>query len=492
MSALTRRELLLSGTVGLGVAALASPVPAAVVTAAERAFHYDHICGTSLDVWFTADRDTDAEARVLAEVDRLTAVFSLYDPDSELSRLNRSFGTVAVSADLLAVLAHYQEWQTRTAGACNPRVSVFVNMWAYAELTQQLPDAGFLVHLARFIARPDYTLDEARGTATRTAVSSLDLNAIAKGYIVGRLADLLKSIPGVSAGLVNLGGDMAAFGEAYTVGVQDPFAPAENATPLGTFALCDAAVATSGGYQRFHTIHGQRYSHLIDPRTGWPATAVASATVIAPTSVTANALATTLGVMGIDEGLRLVSTVAGAECLIVGPDGKQFRSPGFPLRLIAVNADAPKGAWPDGFQVSVALELPAVNAAKYRRPYVAVWFEDADGKAVRTLTVWGNSPKYTKDLSDWWKFAKEDKALVKATTRATRGPGKYELVWDGKDDGGKAVPAGIYTVRVEVHREHGKHLRQSGKIECGAEKAELKLPKNDETGQTVLTYGAMK
>ncbi len=488
MAVLTRRELLLSGTVG--VAALASPAPAAVATAAERAFHYDHICGTSLDVWFTGDRDANAEDRLLAEVERLRRVFSLYDADSELSRLNRSSGTVAVSPDLMAVLELYREWQARTGGACNPRVAVFANIWAYAEQVQQLPDAGFLLDIARFIARPGYVPDG--NNAIKTGSCALNLNAIAKGYIVGRLADVLKSIPGVSAGLVNLGGDMAAFGAAYTVGVQDPMNPAENATPLGTFTLRDAAVATSGGYQRFHTIHGERFSHLIDPRTGRPADAVASATVIAPTGATANALATTLGVMGIDEGLRLVSTVTGAECLLVGPDGKRFRSPGFPLRPMAVNADAPKGAWPDGFQVGVALELPVVNAAKYRRPYVAVWFEDADGKAVRTLTVWGNSPKYTKDLSDWWKFAKEDKTLVKATTRATRGPGRYELVWDGKDDGGKAVPAGTYTVRVEVHREHGKHLRQSGKIECGAETAELKLAKNEETGDTVVTYGAKK
>ena len=211
MSELTRRELLLTGTVGLGVAVLAGEAPAAVVTSAERAFHYDHICGTSLDVWFTADRDTDAEDRLLLEVARLTAVFSLYDTNSELSRFNQRSGTVAVSPDLLAVLTHYEEWQARTSGACNPRVGVFVRLWAEAEKAQQLPDAGLLSEVSRFIARPDYTLDEARGTATRTAVSSLDLNAIAKGYIVGRLADLLKSVPGVSAGLVNLGGDTAEF-----------------------------------------------------------------------------------------------------------------------------------------------------------------------------------------------------------------------------------------------------------------------------------------
>jgi hypothetical protein len=95
-------------------------------------------------------------------------------------------------------------------------------------------------------------------------------------------------------------------------------------------------------------------------------------------------------------------------------------------------------------------------------------------------------------LNDWWKFARGTPTVVKAVTRATRGPGKYALVWDGKDDVGKAVPQGSYTVKVEVHREHGKHLRQSGKIECGADAATLKLAKNDETGETVVTYGAKK
>jgi hypothetical protein len=136
----------------------------------------------------------------------------------------------------------------------------------------------------------------------------------------------------------------------------------------------------------------------------------------------------------------------------------------------------------------VAVELPNVAAARYRRPYVAVWVEDDKGKAVRTLGVWGNAPKYLKDLSDWWKIAKDDAGLVKAVARATRGPGKYELVWDGKDEKGNPVPRGTYTVRVEVHREFGAHLRQSGKIECLDKPAALKLEKNAETAETVVEF----
>jgi hypothetical protein len=119
-------------------------------------------------------------------------------------------------------------------------------------------------------------------------------------------------------------------------------------------------------------------------------------------------------------------------------------------------------------------------------------FEDDAGKAVRTLAVWGDAPKYLRDLSDWWKIGKGDADLVKAVTRATRGPGKYNLVWDGKDDKGNALPQGTYTVRVEVHREHGKHLRQSGKIDCKEDDAAVKLDKNEEAGETAVEYGKKK
>ena len=73
-----------------------------------------------------------------------------------------------------------------------------------------------------------------------------------------------------------------------------------------------------------------------------------------------------------------------------------------------------------------------------------------------------------------------------------RSPGKYTVVWDGKDDKGKVLPQGTYTVRVEVHREHGKHLFQTGKIQCGSEPAKLTLEANAETGETVVEYRKRK
>ena len=115
----------------------------------------------------------------------------------------------------------------------------------------------------------------------------------------------------------------------WTVGVQDPHHPEDNAPAIARCCLHDHAIATSGGYERFYTIDGKRHSHIFDPRTGRSADGAASATVIADDNVTANALATTLCVLTPVEGLRLAAATPGVECLLVTKDGKQFRSAGF-------------------------------------------------------------------------------------------------------------------------------------------------------------------
>ena len=121
-----------------------------------------------------------------------------------------------------------------------------------------------------------------------------------------------------------------------------------------------------------------------------------------------------------------------------------------------------------------------------------MWVEDEAAKPVRTITVWGNSPRYWKDLPQWWKFARNDNDLVKAVTRATRSPGKHQIAWDGKDDKGTPLPQGTYTIHVEVHREHGKLVRQTGKLACGADDAAVTLERNAETEPTVIDYARKK
>jgi thiamine biosynthesis lipoprotein len=503
---ITRRDWLKAAPAGLAAIALPSPATAGDRgTEAEFAFHYDHVIGTSLDLHVAAPNEAAAEAAgraVLDEVERLRLVLSGYDSSSELSRLNRTREPVSISPELAAVLRAYEHWQRATGGALSGRLGDLARVWKQAEVEGQIPSARALEALANDLRSPDWHLDGGN-TVTRITARPLDLNALGKAFIIDRAIEAARAADWAVTGLLlNLGGDIAAWGlppggGGWAVGIQSPFNSHDNAAPIGGLRLTNQAVAGSGGYQRYYTIGGQRYSHVLDPRTGRPAAGVAAATVVAADAVTANALATSLCVLSPADGLRLVRRVPGAECLIVAADGTPFRSPGLGLfevsRLnsasVQAKADDKSGEpWPEGYQVLVSVELPKVEAKRYRRPYVAVWVEDDKGKAVRTLGVWGNAPKYLKDLSDWWKIGKGDSDLVKAVARATRGPGKYDLAWDGKDEKGKALPQGTYTVRIEVHREFGAHLRQSGKIDCLAAAASAKMEKNDETGETVVAY----
>jgi thiamine biosynthesis lipoprotein ApbE len=511
---LTRRELLQAGLAGLaaGVVRVEGEEPGRS-SADEFSFHTDHVLGTSLDVWLTAPHEAAAEQAaevILAEIERLRRIFSTYDADSELCRLNRTREPVLVSSDLFAVLRAYEGWQSRSGGACNPLVESLLRLWSEAELAGTPPDERTLAQIVQEIREPGWTLDKVHGTVTRHTDHALNLNAVAKGYVLQRSVEAVRAhVPQVRGLLLNLGGDLLTWGQApprgWLIGVQDPRRPEENGHPLTAFRLQDGAVATSGGYQRFFTIAGRRYSHLIDPRSGLPAAGLASATVLAPNSLTANALATTLCVLDPEAGLRLVANTPGAACLLVTEDGQLLRSEGIAAAEVAGRAEDPaaKGkpdvkegekekapAWPADHQVTIALELPRqTDARRYRRPYVAVWIEGPDGKSLRTITVWGRQARWIPTLTDWWKIARGNDDLVKAVTRATRAPGQYTVVWDGKDDKGVPLPQGTYTIRIEVHREHGKHVLQTGKIACAAEPARVSLKENAETGATTVTYG---
>ena len=470
----------------LSAAAVALPCVVVLLPASESdrfegfSFHRDNVLGTSLDLYVSTTSEDDAkrcEAAVLDEMDRLERLLSTRDPDSEISRVNRGEQT-ASSIELRDILALCDNWHARTDGAFDARLGGLVQVWRDAERKQMLPEEAQL-----------------RTLAARLHEQPLNVDALGKAYIIDRAARAAQVRTGVRGLLLNVGGDVVALGDSnaanrsgWRIGVTNPHRPEDNAPPLTRLRLRDQAVATSGAYERPVMIQGVAYSHILDPRTGQPAAGVASATVVASDAASANALATTLCVLSPEAGLQLVERTPGADCLLVGADGKVQRSSR--LAEVFVKADTPSEKWPDGNELAIAVTLiKPTTGRKITRPYVAVWIEDADGKAVKTLGVWGHERKYLKDLSDWWKFAKDDDDLIKSSTKATRAPGKYTLVWDGTNDKGKALPPGTYSVHIEVHREHGNHIHQTGKIECGEEKVMVTLDATKETGEAEVKYG---
>lgn len=294
--------------------------------------------------------------------------------------------------------------------------------------------------------------------------------------------------------MFDIGGDEASFGKGpggrpWRVGIADPRHPADNALPMLTIGLADRCCATSGGYARGFEIHGVHHSHILDPGTGRPATAVLQATVVAPDAATADALATALCVLDPAEGLELAGSLAGVECLVVDAAGKRHVSRGFAtLQPEEPSAATAAGGFPDDFELRVDLELPRIST-RYKRPYTAVWIEDTQGAHVSTLALWGRNRRWISELTGWWRAAGSAADDLDAVARASRGPGRYAVTWGGRDEQGKAMGPGEYVVVVEVSREHGGHTTVRQKVRCGNTAAEWQLAANKELASCTVSYG---
>ena len=220
------------------------------------AFHRENVLGTSFELLVNSVRPGEAELceqQVLAEVERLRLILSTYDSTSEINRVRA--GSPVESSDLKSLLSAYDLWAERTGGAIDVNMAEVIGLWKGAKTVAPSEE-----ELAKAIAQP----------------CAYNVDALGKGYIIDRAVEVARRF--APSGLLNIGGDIRVWGEqTWNIGIADPFAPAENSKQLSGFALRNGAVATSGGYSRFVNLGGQRYSHIIDPRTLRPANGVASA-----------------------------------------------------------------------------------------------------------------------------------------------------------------------------------------------------------------------
>jgi len=243
-----------------------------------------------------------------AAVDEVDGQMSTWKPDSDLMRLNAApIGEwIAVPARLLEVLRLGLEIGRASGGAFDIGMGDAVMSWGFGP-EAAAPD-GIRTAMAAS-RRPAHDVLEINGEHVRKAAPiALDLNGIAKGYGVDRLAEILRN-QGISDGLVGIDGEMRAMGlrpdgEAWTIAVEAP--DAERRTPHSILALQDAAVATSGDYRHWVEVQGRRLSHTMDPRRGAPLIASpASITVVARSCAEADAWATALMVLGPVKGATL-------------------------------------------------------------------------------------------------------------------------------------------------------------------------------------------
>jgi thiamine biosynthesis lipoprotein len=481
--AMKRQRLTARFLGGAALAAMAS-LPA---QAQSWSFHDDHVLGTSLDIVAVAVEEKAAQIAadlVRGEIQRLDAVLSGWRADSELARLNRA-PALKASPDLFAVIAATESWRDRTLGAFSARLGRLENAGAS---TEPAP-------LARAIADARVSLDPATLTIQRPAPIEFAVDGLAKGYIVDRAVDAARALPGLQGLMVDIGGDLKCWGTAPTaagwrIGVPAaPDAP-DNQAPALVLSLGSKAVATSGV--------GGRGVSARDPSSGLAATRIAMVTTIADHAADADALASAFSVMAPADSLALVKTIPGAAARIVASDGSVHVSQGFPVQLAqatrpnAPQAKPPGEAWPAGYSVAIDYEIPQLGGGRRsRNPYVTLWITNESGGLVRTLIYLAGKRRYIDENYIFWdKYGSAQPDLVESITRPTRPPGRYTLVWDGKDDQGRPVPQGKYFLNVEAAREHGGHNVQRIELNLGSKAVTAGAEGAGELGATHARYGA--
>lgn len=490
--------------------------------ASERfVFRHEHVLGTSLEIQVEASQQDSAERaedRVLHEIERLAKIYSSYDSDSELNRWRLRVGqATAISAELYNLLAACDRWRNLSAGAFNPTVQALTQVWQAGERENRFPTAEALAATVARMQTAPWRLDFVSQTATPLTDLPISLNAIAKGAIIDAAClAALEDTAGIQGVLVCIGGDLRVSGSIrQPVHVVDPQHDADNSPPVTTISLQNRSLATSGNYRRGFQIAGRRYSHLLDPRTGQPVDHVASATVIADTAAEADVLATIFSVLPLTESQTLAASLSRVEYLLIGHDGQRQESAGWqameatvPTRqqtapdqvaLVDVEAVAAQAQANDGLlELVVQFELAQITGEIYRRPYVAIWLEDADDRAVRTALLWLQTnppgPRWHRDLLRWYRHdavrrLADKRDLIGTISGATRGPGRYKAVFDGKDDAGQPLPPGDYTLFLEVARERGTYQLIRQPLTLGATPiAETQLKSNVEISSASYEY----
>lgn len=288
--------------------------------------------GTSFRmVLYAADQqEADAAAKAaFARVDALNAILSDYDPDSELSKLSANSKTSAptawtdISDELGVVLLESIEMSKKTGGAFDITVGPLVDMWRKARKSSTLPDDATIATAKNAVESQFIELkSDHRQARLMKPDMRLDLGGIAKGYIVDETLKTLKT-EGIRHALVDAGGDLGVIGtpqeegrgDGWRIAVQSLQNPGE--TTGEYLIITDMAVATSGDTYRFVEIDGVRYSHIINPKTGLGLSYRIGVTIVAMDAMTADAMASSVSVLGAERGMALIEATPGVECRIV-------------------------------------------------------------------------------------------------------------------------------------------------------------------------------
>ncbi|MFM7895982.1 MAG: FAD:protein FMN transferase, partial [Flavobacterium sp.] len=259
------------------------------------------------------------------EVKRIENLISDWIPTTQISKVNQNAGIqpVKVDQEVYDLVERAIKISKLTSGAFDISYASMDKIWKFDGSMKEMPSEDAIKKSVEKVGYQNIILNSKDTTIfLKNKGMKLGLGGIGQGYIADKVKVLLQ-VKGCKSGLVNVSGDINTWGkqpdgQSWTVGIVNPM---NKNKVFATFPLDDSAVETSGSYEKYVTFNGKRYSHIIDPRTGYPASGIVSVSVFAKQTEIADALATGIFVLGVEVGLDLINQLNGIGCIIVDDKG---------------------------------------------------------------------------------------------------------------------------------------------------------------------------
>lgn len=324
------RILLLTTFLLIGIAGCAQVVVTHSTTQMGSAFSFTAIAADSA---MAMQAINSAEM----EMDRIESLISSWDPNSETSRINLQAGIapVKVSEELLELIARSKKISKISNGYFDISFASISAVWTFDGQEMEAPTTSELKESVQLIDHEKILLNrEERTVFLAEKGMKIGFGGIGKGYAANRAKQVMIDL-GIESGVVNAGGDIIAWGlqlngKPWSIGIADP---KHKDAIISWLDITDRSVVTSGSYEKFVTINGERHGHIINPKTGWPSKGLISVTIVCPDAELADALATTVFVLGLEDGLKLVDHLNDVEAILLDDKGALHHSENIKTRL---------------------------------------------------------------------------------------------------------------------------------------------------------------
>lgn len=293
------------------------------------------LMGSKFDITVVANSDEKANTYIdiaISEISRIERLISSWDKNSQTSLINNNAGIepVKVDQELFELINRAIQISKLTNGAFDISYASMDRIWKFDGSMKEMPDETTINNSVSKVAYQNIVLNFNNSTVfLKNKGMKIGFGAIGKGYAADKAKALLKE-KGVEAGIINASGDMNTWGKQpnkkdWQVAIKNPM---NKNKVFALLPIKESAVVTSGNYEKYVSFNGKRYSHIIDPRTGYPSSGIVSASVFAPSAELADALATSIFVMGVDVGLDFINQLKKIDCILVDDQGKVHHSKG--------------------------------------------------------------------------------------------------------------------------------------------------------------------